>query len=285
MSKTPGTVSKILWHFTGGPGWNADKDRQIGGPKEDSSAYDALFSILTSYELRASSYRESVKGVLIRQLFDSVTDEGKPLCVPQISRIETESVVCVADIPIQHLGYHAMRYGKFAIGFKRDKLLNHGFNPVLYTHFSSSVANNFVELVDDFEYVTKQFERLDELVMDIIKRQPRGYLDEAYLYENSIATRRGEVLGICAVLATELTNVKMRLIDHGCMVKTFKEQEIDQILPEREWRLPKSFNFSREDIAMVVLPRNGGWFDKFIESQPEFPRHIPIVPWEDLMEH
>jgi hypothetical protein len=26
MQLTPGTVSRILWHFTGGPAWNSEKN-------------------------------------------------------------------------------------------------------------------------------------------------------------------------------------------------------------------------------------------------------------------
>lgn len=285
MSKTPGTVSKILWHFTGGPGWDVDKDRQLGEPKEDESAYDALISILNSYELRASTYSESIKAFIFEQLGDFVADDGVPLIVPKLARVQTESVVCVADIPIQHLGYHAMRYGKFAVGFKRDKLLYYGFNPVLYTQSSSLVANNLIQLIGDFEHISSDLTDLKKAFIDVLKAKPRGELDIPHQNRHGIATKRGDFIGICASLATELTNIKQRLIDLGCMVKTFHAPEMDQILPEREWRLPRSFNFSQEDIAMVVLPRSGGWFDKFIESQPEFPRGIPIVPWEDLIEH
>lgn len=285
MSKTPGTVSKILWHFTGGPGWDVDKDRQMGAPKEDKSAYDALISILTSNELRASTYTESIKAFIFEQFGDVVADDGKPVLVPKLARVETESVVCVADIPIQHLGYHAMRYGKFAVGFKRDKLLYRGFNPVLYTHSSSLVANNLIQLIGDFEHVSSGVTDLNKAFMDILRNQPVGDLDVIHQNRYGFTTKRADFIGICASLATELANVKQRLIDHGCMVKTFKQQEMDQILPEREWRLPRSFHFTSEDIAMVVLPRNGGWFEKFIESKSDFPRHIPIVPWEDLIEH
>ena len=31
-----------------------------------------------------------------------------------------------------HLGYHAERYGKIAIGFHRDAVIRHGFSPVFY---------------------------------------------------------------------------------------------------------------------------------------------------------
>jgi hypothetical protein len=58
---SPGTVSKILWHFTGGPLWDADRNRQGKSPKSVSVAYDALCSIVKTGELRIGSYKEVVK--------------------------------------------------------------------------------------------------------------------------------------------------------------------------------------------------------------------------------
>jgi len=37
---TPGTVSKILWHFTGGPTWNTEKEKQNTTPKPANDAYE-----------------------------------------------------------------------------------------------------------------------------------------------------------------------------------------------------------------------------------------------------
>jgi hypothetical protein len=35
----PGTVSKILWHFTGGPTWNDKTKKQNTSPKPSKNAY------------------------------------------------------------------------------------------------------------------------------------------------------------------------------------------------------------------------------------------------------
>ena len=39
MPSSPGTVSKILWHFTGGPRWNDVEKRQEKEPKSIEEAY------------------------------------------------------------------------------------------------------------------------------------------------------------------------------------------------------------------------------------------------------
>ena len=49
---TPGTVSKILWHFTGGPKWDSIKNRHQKRPKPSSDAYNNLISIVNSKTLK-----------------------------------------------------------------------------------------------------------------------------------------------------------------------------------------------------------------------------------------
>lgn len=49
------------------------------------------------------------------------------------TQISSAPVCCLCDIPSAHLGYHALQYGRFAIGFHRSAAVNHGFNPVLYS--------------------------------------------------------------------------------------------------------------------------------------------------------
>ncbi len=60
MSSSPGTVSKILWHFTGGPRWNEAEKRQEAAPKPVDDAYAALVGILSSRTLNLGSYQEVV---------------------------------------------------------------------------------------------------------------------------------------------------------------------------------------------------------------------------------
>jgi hypothetical protein len=45
MKSTPGTVSKILWHFTGGAAWNKKKDEPGKRKKTYVKAYEILNAI------------------------------------------------------------------------------------------------------------------------------------------------------------------------------------------------------------------------------------------------
>ena len=53
---SPGTVSEILWHFAGGPVWNAETKAQDSSPKPASDAYNNLKSILKSRVVRLGSF-------------------------------------------------------------------------------------------------------------------------------------------------------------------------------------------------------------------------------------
>jgi hypothetical protein len=129
MADVPGTVSQILWHFTGGPRWNEAENRQNVRRKSPASAYAALRGILRAQELRVGGYKEVVKvrlpSVRVR---DAKTKTWR--VEYNVERVmKSAPVCCLADIPIVHLAYHARRYGKFAIGFHREAALRNGFNP------------------------------------------------------------------------------------------------------------------------------------------------------------
>ena len=60
MNSTPGTVSRILWHFTGGPKWNQRLKKQGKKPKHNEDAYSHLAGILKSKTLRLGGYAETL---------------------------------------------------------------------------------------------------------------------------------------------------------------------------------------------------------------------------------
>ena len=74
-------------------------------------------------------------------------------------------------------------------------------------------------------------------------------------------------------------------------VKTFSVDEFATIYCEREWRSLQPFNFSHDDIAMLILPykvERNSYYTEFIRDQIRrlnLPRRVPVVPWEDLIEH
>lgn len=268
MSKTPGTVSKILWHFTGGPKWDNKNQTQEKGTKPLIKAYEALKGIIAEQELRQSSYREVIKHRGVNK-------------VKKLETYEIEKVCCLADIPVQHLSYHAERYGKIAIGFHRNAVIDAKFNPVVYGLLESQLGQSISELIfwskrDD---IMSSLTNIKHALLKLSHDQKEELLDnmtDADLAINDLDLTLDVLLDVIPEL---LNNVKMLDGNDG----------LDNFYCEREWRLSgMSFEFSFDDVAMIVLPKlgRGRYYDRFLRELPEnFPRHIPIVPWEDLIEH
>lgn len=65
------------------------------------------------------------------------------------------AMVCFTDIPLWHAKEHCRRFGKFGIGFKKEKMIGYGANPALYTtgqHFSRiKQLSGLLERMEDLE--------------------------------------------------------------------------------------------------------------------------------------
>lgn len=272
MLTSPGTVSKILWHFTGGPRWNGRDYRPPEELKPEKDAYEAVVGILRSKELRLGASPE--------RLDVTLPTVGKPDIGPDGNPIPRESkraylympVCCVADIPIMHLGYHAERYGKFAIGYHRQSVLRAGFSPVFYQLHDSTALQSLFQVI---------------LCLDFI-----GGIDPSYDFPADVGPRE-QLPGESHEAFTDrmrkdaLTHARKHAGIAASFIKTFDPTEFDSIYTEREWRCINPFKFEHSDVSMVVLPRTGGYFERFAGEAESIglPKTISIVAWEDLIEH
>lgn len=291
--QTPGTVSRILWHFTGGPEWDADRRKQKSSPKAHVQAYKNLKSILETKELRLGDYQEIVKVVVPERRKFNVKKRRTE--VERNVRVEVSSapICCLSDIPAPHLSYHSYRYGKFTIGFRRSSAVTHGFNPVLYTLENTGIIRSIYGGLSELDFVepdliTNRISDLESSLQSV----------EAELEEN------GQEVGLTEV-GTDVTDIQVEAegievaVNRGreslrqllAFVKTFSAEEFSTIYCEREWRSLSPFRFSIEDVAMIVLPRKIGahrYYDDFVTRivpRLRIPPTIPVVPWEDLVEH
>lgn len=278
---SPGTVSKILLHFTGGPTWNTKTKRQSNSPKPAAKAYKNLKSILRTKELRLGTYKEVVK--LILPEHRKFNPEIKKVEVQKNFPVNIESsfTCCLSDIPATHLRYHAYRYGKFAVGFHRNAIIRAGFNPVFYTLQDTPIVRSIYEGFSSLEFAYP--EAILSQVSDIESDCDDLNIDVS----SEIANIECEVDS----LETSIYNAKQSLEDFVAFVKTFDRSEFSTIYCEREWRSTRKYNFEINDVAMIILPKAVGgtkYFKNFVEkSAPKLkiPRRIPIVPWDDLVEH
>jgi len=273
---SPGTVSNILWHFTGGPTWNDIKKRQNKSRKNAAKAYNNLVSILKEKRIRTGNYKERVVVNLPHTKLKSVTK------IP----IESSPICSLADIPAQHLNYHANRYGKFAIGFYRDSIIKNNFNPVFYTLEDAKIINKIFRGLSSSDLLSK-----DKMPEDLL-----GTLVD-YSDINSLDNNQEVLLTINFLKQYLIRNRELSLrvsnafSDLLAFTKTFSNEEFNTIYCEREWRSIKPFKFAFNDVAMIVVPKQVGknvYFSKLIDKDARIlhiPRRIPIVPWEDLIEH
>jgi hypothetical protein len=266
---TPGTVSKILWHFTGGPRKNPTTEIRDEGPKPAEEAYKSLGEILASHELQARCI-EGVKALIWEMRVNERTGVFEPMLVHK--ELDSAMFCCISDIPIQHLAYHSNQYGKFAIGFRREVILTQGFNPVFYTLKDTPIIQS----------VSRALSALRSVDISQI-REAAETLSEA---DSSFIDFEALQIGEDVRRADE--NLKHFL----AFVKTFTIDEFATIYCEREWRSLRTYHFEKYDeaLAMIVLPRKEEgreYFDDFCRraERLELPRSIPIVPWEDLIEH
>jgi hypothetical protein len=289
----PGTVSKILWHFTGGPRWNPATNRQNTAPKEASAAYKNLVAILRSREVRLGSYKELFRVRVPGRRYINMKTGATGKEEATMTEVSSAPVCCLSDIPAPHLGYHAYRYGKFAIGFHRAAVVRHGFNPVLYSLEDARVVRTihqgFSALTDaEPQLMGSAASRLGEVARDLEHEEPK---DNPYDVAGELEEIQSEIQDEGDTIQLAIDDARNSLETFLAFVKTFDASEFATVYCEREWRSVRTFAFTYDDVAMVVLPRavnRTKYFEKFAKRQAgalKLPRSVPIIPWEDLVEH
>jgi len=275
MKITSGTVSNIVWHFTGGPKWNSELNTQSSDLKPIEEACAILKKIIDSKYLRVGSYKEVFKKRM-PYLFNFIPDnpdskQGKlQVRTGVIADFPMESVCCLAEIPIQHLQYHSIRYGKCAIGFYRESAIDSKFIPVNYTLLDSFNNENMYELLVTAEDYKLLSNGIKEQIEKINAKKSILGIDD--LLEN------------INELIKENSKFELQLKNILSYVKVFSKNELESVYCEREWRSTNDYHFSFDDIALITLPKEKGLFNQFI-TEVDIPRRIPIIPWEDLIEN
>jgi len=277
----PGTVSKILWHFTGGPRWDEERQRQDLRRKRPSDAYKALRLILKTKKLQLGQYHEFVKA----KYHVRVTDKKTRVVAlePREALIKSSPVCCLADIPIAHLSYHAHRYGKFAIGFHRRAVVKHKFSPVFYVLNEAQPLQSLRRCFSGLEAISDDMQYVD------IDRYARDIMCEQGHPADDTSHGLSDIGAAFESIGQDAKKAQNELRDSLAFVKTFGQNEFSTVYCEREWRSTREFTFELDDVAMIVLPKQGAdpsFFDKFVKQKTvKVPRSIPIVPWEDLVEY
>jgi abortive phage resistance protein AbiGi (putative antitoxin) len=236
---SPGTVSRILWHFTGGPTWNETENRQNNAPKPAAQAFENLVSVLSTKELRLGRYKEVFRVQLPRKrVFDLSNGTVETLeDVPE--EIASAPVCCLSDIPAVHLGYHAYRYGKFALGFHRDAAVKHGFNPVLYSLEDAGVVRSIYTSVyelqsADTDAIVYGAQQISSMAGDVSDGDHAG--PHASDIASDIESQADAIATETDALADSIERSRQAVSEFLAFVKTFNPAEFGTVYCEREWR-------------------------------------------------
>lgn len=278
--RKPKTHSEILWHFTGGPQWNSKKQCQKKTLKPASTAYKTLLAILESKKLKVGNYSELIKLIVPKKRTYDPKKRNTFIRNNVPVEIFTSKVCCVADIPLSELFHHAKRYGKIAIGFKREKLIAAGFNPVFYTLDNRKIVQHYYSAQDALESVdgSSVETELDNFASEIEYQLPHSI--EIDIDTSNVSS---EIDFLSENASTALGNLK----DAMAFVKTFNANEFDTIYSEREWRSVNEYCFDWNHIEYIILPRGGrnSYMTKFKRKdliKLKVPNSIKILSWEDI---
>lgn len=291
MKQAPGTVSKILWHFTGGPRWNDAESCQEEKRKPSAEAYHALLSILRSKEVRLGEYREVVKVRFPRYQRYNKQKRKMETVKNYTIQMRSSPVCCLSDIPVAHLSYHAERYGKLAIGFHRQAAVRHGFNPVFYAlHDARTVRSVREGLVRLREIDADSIDSLADDVEKVRDEIENGEGDHGQSMAGDLGWTMRDLKEQAQTIGRAVESAQTSFREFLAFVKTFDRNDFSTIYCEREWRSTQKFAFTTDDLAMIVLPKQAkgtSYFERFIKRARslKIPRSIPVVPWEDLVEH
>lgn len=205
--------------------------------------------------------------------------------------VRTAPVCCVADIPLALLDGHSNRYGKFAIGFRRDALIEAGFNPVFYTLEDRTIIRSFNSSIVALYELAMQLNVVQGEAEDAAAQA--GVLADS-TSNDDVVDLASEIQDLADTASADVTDVQhtMRarldeLMKFMAFIKTFGEEEFKTIFHEREWRSTSTYRFDYDQLALVIASKEAGDHNYFSDlcktMRQTLPRSVPIVPWEDVL--
>jgi hypothetical protein len=228
-------VSKELTHFVG---------RRLAQDERYDEQYELLIRILrggwllADPENRFRVYPWPTEDTFVLNIESVTEDVSQPAFKPH--------AVCFCDIPVDDLGIHMNKYGKFGLSFLKTFLIQRGASPVFYCAKNSKVISTLHDSRDT--YFQQEFER----------------------YENKL-------------YRAEETSPSDRIAFHEFLgfyvfgfIKFFDdaagEEDPNNFYMEREWRVLGNVPFELSDVYRVILPER--YAERFREDLPDYSAHL-----------
>jgi len=277
--EVPGTVSRILWHFTGGHSQDGFTGTRSDKRKSLEEAFRLVKLVLESKELKVSKISEvywmlNPGGLTYKEYHSKYL--GYEISEDSYQEFP---VCCLSDIPVQHLKYQASRYGECAIGFYRESAILHGFSPVFYITEDSEVLNSIMSGLSDT--LNNQLEQGLDLFSYVIPDPDTMYGKDAW---QEAEEEKEEIQNNIAAISEVIKQVRLSMKRFVSFIKIFGTDEFNTIYAEREWRSLNAFSFNENDIAMIIVPKKNGCYHDLVNSGL-VSKETPVIPWEDLLEY
>jgi hypothetical protein len=252
-------VSDELSHFVGGM-----------APRPDNERYELLVErILKTGQLLHPPFIPGISGNL----------QVNPNAKMSTGEMYAPEVVCFCDIPVEDLGIHAGKYGRFGLSFPKAFLVAKGANPVLYVVNDSAgmLAGSLREAAERL-----QAQGIDD---QILKQYVVGHETRAEAFDEML-TEYHDLFGMFRKLLMDArqtpgvppdVNRLMRLqhfLDFYLLsfVKAFdasrSEEDPGNYYMEREWRVVGNALFDLEDMSRVFLPAE--YRERFDRDLPQY---------------
>lgn len=178
------------------------------------------------------------------------------------SLIEEELIVptvtCYADIPLDSLGVHVKKYGKFGVSFPRELLIWFGARPVMYVplQINDGQSINGATLLKDIEAVYKGFHE-----MVVSKASSVGETTSRPLGKKP-QNEAEAVKAISSVFAKDFLAFIKPFNSH------LEEDHPDNFYMEREWRKHGNLKFTPREVENIVVAK--GYLSRL---EMEFPQY------------
>jgi Putative abortive phage resistance protein AbiGi, antitoxin len=240
MARQTGYTSNVFYHFVG----------RHDPPNHDVN-YNILLRVLDSGQISYPPHirtRENQTGYRFNWDKNLLSQE---LIVP--------TVTCYCDIPIDHLGIHTTKYGRFGIGFDKSLLVKYGARPVIYLPYQpsdwTSPSPYGMDLIRDIE---QRYRSFWELVVSKTEEEeaPSRELGKQSKSQNAAIHEMSDIFVKDFLAFAKPFNVSLA-DDHPA-----------NYYMEREWRKFGFFYFQPDEIESIFLATS--YAERLREDRPQY---------------
>lgn len=236
--------SDELFHFVG-----------LRDPQNDERNYSILKKILS-------------EGCITHPGPDALTNAGwgvtsvavdwSKTLVSTSQELIVPTVICLADIPLEHLEVHVTKYGAFGLALSKAQFLKHGARPVTYIPISITDKGSAYgkELLRNIEQTYRGFH---EHVAGPLRKRRRSIM---HVIGSKPASPEDAIIGLDSIVAK----------DFLAFIKVY-----DSALPpdhpecyyaEREWRKYANQRFQPSDVLRIVVRKS--YAQRLCREMPTF---------------